>query len=149
MKIKVLAALGALALAPLVLPAAAQNTGVIKERQEAMKAVGKSAKTAGQMLKGEVPFDPATAAELFATMHASAEKFGGLFPEDSKTGEKTEAAPAIWEKPEEFKAKLAKFDGDISAAIAAKPADLDAFKAAFQAVGANCKGCHQEFRVDK
>ena len=149
MKIKVLAALGALALAPLVLPAAAQNTGVIKERQEAMKAVGKSAKTAGQMLKGEVPFDPATAAELFATMHASAEKFGGLFPEDSKTGEKTEAAPAIWEKPEDFKAKLAKFDGDISAAIAAKPADLDAFKAAFQAVGANCKGCHQEFRVDK
>ena len=149
MKIKVLAALGALALAPLVLPAAAQNTAVIKERQEAMKAVGKSAKTAGQMLKGEVPFDPATAAELFATMHASAEKFGGLFPEDSKTGEKTEAAPAIWEKPEDFKAKLAKFDGDISAAIAAKPADLDAFKAAFQAVGANCKGCHQEFRVDK
>jgi cytochrome c556 len=149
MKIKVLAALGALALAPLVLPAAAQNTGVIKERQEAMKAVGKSAKTAGQMLKGEVPFDPATAAELFATMHASAEKFGGLFPEDSKTGEKTEAAPAIWEKPDEFKAKLAKFDGDITAAIAAKPADLDAFKAAFQAVGANCKGCHQEFRVDK
>jgi cytochrome c556 len=149
MKIKVLAALGALALTPLVLPAAAQNTAVIKERQEAMKAVGKSAKTAGQMLKGEVPFDPATAAELFATMHASAEKFGGLFPEDSKTGEKTEAAPAIWEKPEDFKAKLAKFDGDISAAIAAKPADLDAFKAAFQAVGANCKGCHQEFRVDK
>ena len=149
MKIKVLAALGALALAPLVLPAAAQNTAVIKERQEAMKAVGKSAKTAGQMLKGEVPFDPATAAELFATMHASAEKFGGLFPEDSKTGEKTEAAPAIWEKPDEFKAKLAKFDGDITAAIAAKPADLDAFKAAFQAVGANCKGCHQEFRVDK
>ena len=151
MKIKALtlAALGALTLAPLVLPAAAQNVAVIKERQAAMKAVGKSAKTAGEMLKGAVPFDAATAAGLFATMNDSAQKFDGLFPEDSKTGEKTEAAPAIWEKPDEFKAKLAKFDGDITAAIAAKPADLDAFKAAFQAVGANCKGCHQEFRVDK
>jgi cytochrome c556 len=145
----VLATLGTLVLAPLVLPASAQNLAVIQERQEAMKAIGKSAKTAGQMLKGEAPFDPVTAAALLATMHASAEKFGGLFPEDSKTGGDTEAAPAIWEKKSEFEAKLAKFDGDITAAIAAKPADLDGFKASFQAVAGNCKGCHQEFRVDK
>ena len=151
MKIKALtlAALGMLAVAPLVLPAAAQNVAVIKERQEAMKAVGKSAKSAGEMLKGTVPFDAATAAALFATMNDSAQKFGGLFPEDSKTGEKTEAGPAIWEKPEEFKAKLTKFQGDIAAAIAAKPADLDGFKASFQTIATNCKSCHQEFRVDK
>ena len=143
------ACLGMLAVAPFVLPASAQNLDVIKERQTAMKTMGKAAKASGQMLKGDKPFDAATAAAVFTDMQASAAKFGGLFPEDSKTGGDTEAAPAIWQKPEEFKAKLTKFQGDIAAAIAAKPADLDSFKASFQTVSANCKSCHQEFRVDK
>jgi cytochrome c556 len=133
---------------PLAVPALAQNLDAIGARQEAMKTVGKSAKAAGGYLKGETEFDAAKAAELFTVMKASAVTFSKNFPEDSKTGNKTEASPAIWEKPDEFKAKLAKFESDLDAAIAAKPATLDAFKTSFGAVGQNCKSCHQEFRLD-
>ena len=130
-------------------PAGAQNLDVIKQRQEAMKHIGGAAKSGGQMLKGEVAFDPAKAAEVFTVMASNAKDFGTWFPEDSKTGGKTEAAPAIWEKPEEFKAKLTKFQSDIAAAAESKPDSLDSFKTAFGSVAQNCKSCHQEFRVDK
>ncbi|KQT66234.1 MULTISPECIES: c-type cytochrome [unclassified Aureimonas] len=133
---------------PLAVPALAQNIDAIKARQTAMKTIGKSAKAAGGYLKGETEFDATKAAELFATMKASAVTFGQNFPEDSKTGNDTEASPAIWAKPAEFKAHLADFESDLDAAIAAKPASLDAFKASFGEVGKNCKACHQEFRVD-
>lgn len=131
------------------LPASAQNLDVIKQRQEAMKKIGGAAKSAGQMLKGEVAFDASKAAEVFTVMASNAEIFSTAFPEDSKTGGETEAAPAIWAKPEEFKAKLVKFEGDIDAAAAAKPDSLESFKTAFGGVAQNCKGCHEEFRVDK
>jgi cytochrome c556 len=134
---------------PLAVPALAQNVDAVKARQAAMKTIGKSAKTAGGYIKGETEFDAAKATELFVTMKDSAVTFSKNFPEDSKTGNDTEASPAIWEKPDEFKAKLAKFEGDLDAAIAAKPATLDAFKASFGTVSQNCKSCHQEFRVDK
>ena len=143
------AALIACAVAPFAVPASAQNVDVIKERQQAMKTIGKAAKTAGQMIKGETPFDTAMAVELFTSMDVSAKKFGKLFPEDSKTGGDTEAAPAIWAKPDEFKAKLTKFQTDIATAVAAEPYDIAAFKASFQTVAQNCKSCHEEFRVDK
>ena len=133
---------------PLALPALAQNVDAIHARQTAMKTIGKSAKAAGGYLKGETEFDAAKAVELFTTMKASAVTFGKSFPEDSKTGDKTEASPAMWEKPDAFKAKLAKFESDLDAAIAAKPASLDAFKASFGTVSQNCKSCHQEFRED-
>jgi cytochrome c556 len=144
-----LALLGCSAGALAVLPAGAQNLDVIKQRQEAMKKIGGAAKSAGQMLKGEVDFDAAKAAEVFTVMASNAKIFGTSFPEDSKTGGKTEAAPAIWEKPDAFKAKLVKFESDIDAAAAAKPDSLDSFKTAFGGVAQNCKGCHEEFRVDK
>jgi cytochrome c556 len=132
-----------------VFPAGAQNVDVIKQRQEAMKKIGGAAKSAGQMLKGEAAFDAAKAAEVFTVMAANAEIFGKSFPEDSKTGGETEAAPAIWAKPDEFKAKLVKFEGDIDAAAATNPDSLETFKTAFGGVAQNCKGCHEEFRVDK
>ncbi|KQT45221.1 hypothetical protein ASG43_13125 [Aureimonas sp. Leaf454] len=143
------ALLFATATLPLAVPALAQNIDAVKARQAAMKTIGKSAKTAGGYLKGETEFDAAKAAELFVTMKENAVTFSKNVPEDSKTGNDTEASPAIWEKPEAFKAKLVKFEGDLDAAIAAKPATLEAFKASFGAVGQNCKSCHEEFRVDK
>ena len=128
------------------IPAIAQTMGAIETRQALMKQNGKDAKAGGAMLKGEVPFDPAKAQAIFASMHDVSMKFGNYFPADSKAG-KTEASPAIWAKPAEFKAALAKFEKDTAAAVAAKPATPDAFKAQFIAVTTNCKSCHESFRV--
>ncbi|MCQ8780861.1 c-type cytochrome [Mangrovibrevibacter kandeliae] len=139
----------ALAVACSFAPALAQNLDAISARQQLMKDNGRAAKTAAQMIKGDVAYDPAKADEVFATLHETAVKFGDYFPEDSKTGGKTEAAPAIWDKPDAFKAALAKFQSDTEAAMAKKPQDVDAFKQAFGMVAQNCKGCHQDFRVER
>ena len=108
----------------------------------------KAAKAAGAILKGEAEFSPDKATEIFTQMHEISVKFGDYFPEDSKTGGKTEAAPAIWEKPEAFKAALAKYQEDTQAAVDAAPQDVDTFKQAFGMVAQNCKGCHEDFRID-
>lgn len=144
------AVLAACAAAPFAaVPAGAQNVDVIKERQALMKKIGGAAKAGGQMLKGDVAYDPAKGAEIFETMNTSIKAFATKFPEDSKTGGDTEASPAIWEKPDEFKAKIAKFESDTGAALAAKPQTVEDFKVAFGTVTQNCKSCHQAFRVDK
>ncbi|WP_102958715.1 c-type cytochrome [Mangrovicella endophytica] len=131
------------------LPAIAQNTDVIEKRQQLMKNNGRSAKAASQMLKGEVAFDPAKGMEIFRTIQADNQEFRTLFPDDSKTGNDTEASPAIWEKKDAFAQANDKIEADAAAAIAANPQTLDEFKVAFGKVAANCKGCHEQFRVDK
>jgi cytochrome c556 len=128
-------------------PAVAQSLAPIEARQALMKQNGKDTKAGAAMLKGEVPFDAARATAIFKSMNDVSMKFGNHFPPDSKTGGDTEASPAIWTKPGEFKAALAKFQKDTATAVAAKPTNLDAFKEQFGAVTANCKSCHEAFRV--
>ena len=58
----------------------------------------------------------------------------GLFPDDSKSGGETTAAPKIWSDKAAFNAAFAKFEADSKAAQASVK-DLDSFKAAFGADG--------------
>ncbi len=127
--------------------ATAQGADPIATRQALMKQNGKDTKALAAYLKGETPYDAAKATALFTDMHDVASKFGNYFPPTSKSGGKTEAAPAIWDKPGEFKAALAKFQKNTQAAADAKPATLDAFKVQFGAVTSNCKSCHEAFKV--
>ena len=138
-----------LAAAALVVPALAQPAGPIAQREALMKQNGKDTKAAFAMVKGEVPYDAAKAAMIFSGMHDVATKFGKLFPKGSETGGDTEAAPAIWTKPADFKAAVAKFEADTKKAMDAKPATLDAFKPLLFSVTANCKSCHEAFRIEK
>jgi cytochrome c556 len=139
----------AIALAALAVPLAAQPADPIAARQAIMKQNGRDTGAGAKMLKGEVPYDPASAMVIFKNMNDSVKKFGALFPKGSETGGDTEAAPAVWTKPAEFKAALMKFEADTKAAMAAKPATLDAFKAQFITVTGNCKSCHEGFRIKK
>jgi len=128
-------------------PALAQG-GPIAARQALMKANGRDAKAGGDMLKGAVPFDAGNAQTILANMADVAKKFGTHFPKGSNTGD-TEAAPAIWEKPADWQAALAKFQKDTAAAVAMKPATAADFGKAFGMVTANCKSCHEGFRIKK
>jgi cytochrome c556 len=116
----------------------------IEARKALMKANGKEAGVGGKMAKGEEPFALDKAKKIFATYADSAAKAPALFPDNSKTGD-TRALPAIWEKKDDFNAKLAKFGSDAKAAEAATK-DLDSFKAQFTEVQKNCGGCHQPYR---
>lgn len=132
--------------AAVAVPALAQS-GPIEARQALMKTNGRDAKAGGDMLKGTSPYDAARAKAIFASMNDVANKYGALFPANSKTGNKTEAAPAIWEKPAEFKAAVAKFQADTALAMKADLSTQAAFGAQFGKVTANCKSCHESFRV--
>ncbi len=146
MSMKFIAA--ALLATALAAPAFAQ-ADPIAARQALMKGNGKDTKAGAGMLKGEVPFDAAAGQAIFARMNDVAGKFGNYFPKGSETGGDTEASPAIWAKPADFKAALVKFQADTAAAMAAKPATQADFGKQFGAVTANCKSCHEAFRIKK
>jgi cytochrome c556 len=146
-RVLVAAALFAVAAAGMA-PVLAQPADPIKAREKLMEQNGKDAKAGGAMLKGEVPFDAAKAAAIFKDMNDVANNFGKYFPPGSDQG-KTTASPAIWAKPADWQAALAKFQKDTAAAMAAKPQTLEAFGQQFGAVTSNCKSCHEAFRVKK
>lgn len=121
----------------------------IAVRKAIMKNVGAATGAGGAMAKGEAEFNAVTAALVLRTMNTAALGFGELFPEGSETGGESTASPKIWEDRAGFNAALAKFAADTAAGIAAKPADLDAFRAAFGAAASNCGACHKAYRVKK
>jgi cytochrome c556 len=130
-----------------VTAAAAQSCpDIIDKRQTLMKKSGAEAKIGSEMIKGERPFDMAKVREIYAAFADDATQMPTLFPDCSKTGNKTTAAPAIWQKMDDFKAAIAKFAADIKA-VQDSTKDVDTLKAGFQTIGKNCSNCHQTFRV--
>jgi len=149
MKLNSVLAAAAVAAVALGATAVLAQQDAIDARMKLMKANGASAKLAGQMMKGEKPFDLAAAKKIFVTFEESAQKFGDLFPPNSKTGGDTRAAPKIWEDMADFKARLEKFGNDAKAAEASVK-DLDGLKAAIGKIGKeDCGGCHQVYRLKK
>ncbi len=120
----------------------------IATRKALMRASGAAAKVSGGMMKGELPFDADVAALALAALNSTAVSVGSFFPEGSEKGD-TKASPNIWTDMGGFEAAAAKFKQDTAAAVAAKPADLDAFKAAMGPVFGNCKGCHEKYQISK
>jgi cytochrome c556 len=121
----------------------------IAARKGMMSNVGKAMGAAAAMVKGEAEFDARVGELAFRTMNAVSLGYGEMFPAGSETGGETEASPKIWEDNAGFMAAVAKFQGDTASAIKAAPVDLDGFKVAFGQVAANCKACHEAYRIKK
>jgi cytochrome c556 len=121
----------------------------IAARQQIMKNNGAAMGILSKMAEGEVAFDATAAMLAFTTISSGSIGVGELFPEGSETGGQTRAAPAIWEDMDGFQATVAKFQADTAAALAAPPQSQDELVAARGAVGANCGGCHDKFRLAK
>ena len=133
---------GALALG---VTAAIAQANVIEQRQALMKQFGDTTRTFGGMLRGQVPFDLAQAQAALRTYSGNAKQLPALFPENSKTGNKTQALPVIWENKQDFNAIFAKLDQDAQTALASIK-DEASFKAEAPKVVQNCGGCHNRFR---
>jgi cytochrome c556 len=130
-----------------VTAAAAQSCqDIIDKRQAFMKHSAEMAKVGSSMVKGETPFDLAKVKEILSVFADDATAMPTLFPDCSKTGDHTTAAPAIWDKPADFKAAQDKFSADVKAAQDSVK-DLDTLKTSFQSIGKDCGSCHQAFRV--
>ncbi|MBZ9720289.1 cytochrome c [Mesorhizobium sp. BR1-1-3] len=140
-----------IAISVLALAASAAFADPILDRQALMKERGKIVGGLSKVVKGEEPFDAAAVLTALQALHANAEKVDvdALFPAGSDTGGDTTASPKIWEDMAGFKATNAKYVADVKAAAAAAPADVDALKAQFGAIGSDCGTCHQTYRVKK
>ena len=122
---------------------------IVKQTQTVMKGNGKNAGAMAAMLKGEKPYDQATVDTALAQFEDTAKKLPTLFP-DSIKGLKAEgdysASSKIWEDKAGFDAHIASF-AKVVAEAKSKIKDIDSLKATFPAVGKECGGCHETFRV--
>ena len=122
---------------------------IVKQTQTVMKGNGKNAGAMAAMLKGEKPYDQATVDTALAQFEDTAKKLPTLFPESTK-GLKAEgdysASSKVWEDKAGFDAHIASFAKAVAEAKS-KIKDLDSLKATFPAVGKECGGCHETFRV--
>jgi cytochrome c556 len=120
----------------------------IATRKQTMKGVGDATKIGSAMAKGEAPFDAAKAKEILQVYANAADKMHTYFPESSKTGGETTAAPKIWESQAEFRKRFDDWAAEIKKA-SSQTNDLESFKAAFGNLTKACGGCHETFRVKK
>jgi cytochrome c556 len=101
------------------------------------------------MIKGEKPYDQAAVDAALAQLDDTANKLPTLFPESVK-GLKADgdysASPKIWEDKAGFDAHIASFAKAVTEAKT-QIKDLDTLKVAFPAIGKQCGGCHEMYRV--
>lgn len=123
---------------------------VLKERHDNFEGIGDAFKAVRGELEKDAP-DFALIAAKANDINARAMKIETHFPAGTSVddGYKTEALPAIWEKPEEFKAAGQKLiDESAKLASLAGGGDKAAVEAQAMAMGGACKGCHDKFRAD-
>jgi cytochrome c556 len=119
----------------------------IKERMGLMKANGQNAGIVVRMVRGQSTFDAAKVEAAFNQWAETAQKLPGLFPDNSKTGEKTRASPKIWQAKADFDAKAAAFGKVVAENRDKAKASVDGLKVAVAAVGKACDNCHEDYRL--
>jgi Cytochrome c556 len=124
------------------------QTDPVAHRIELMKHAGDATKVVSDMMKGTTPFDLAKVKETLAVYEKAATEYPTLFPEDSKNGKDSTAAPKVWETKADFDAQLAKWGKD-SAEAANKITDEASFKSEIRVVLGSCKTCHDDYRIKK
>ncbi|NCP13894.1 MAG: cytochrome c [Sphingomonadales bacterium] len=123
---------------------------IIKERQDNFEGIGDAFKAVRGELEKDTP-DFILIAASASDINTRAAKIEGHFPTGTSVddGFDTEALPAIWEKPEAFKAAAQKLvDESAMLVTVAGQGDKAATSAQAMTMGGACKGCHDKFRLD-
>lgn len=120
---------------------------LMHERHEGMEDIGDGIKALKGALEAPTP-DLATVRKEAAELAKTAPDVSGWFPPGTgpETG-KTHAKAEIWQKPDDFAAKIRDFQAAAQKLnTAAQGTDVAAMKAAFGDVGKSCKACHDPYR---
>jgi cytochrome c556 len=120
----------------------AARMGLMKENQS-------NAEIAVRMMRGQAPFDAAKVDAAFAQWADTAQKLPSLFPDNSKSGQKTRAAPKIWMTKADFDDKAAAFGKVVADNREKAKVSVDGLRAAIPAIGNACDACHKDYRLAK
>jgi len=128
----------------------AADQGTHDARVAMMKKIGGATGALAGIAKGDKPYDAEAIKAALTTISETAK----VFPEQFKPGTEnasadSEASPKIWENMDDFKARSAKLGTDADTLLAQLPADAAGVGAGLKTLGANCGGCHQNYRVKK
>lgn len=121
----------------------------IATRMALMKGNNDNAKIVVGMMRGQVPFDAAKVEAAFAQWADTAQKLPSLFPDNSKQGEKTRAAPKIWMTKADFDAKAVDFGRLVAENRDKARSSVDGLRAAIPAVANACDNCHKDYRLSQ
>ena len=124
---------------------------LVKQNQDTMKANAKNLGSMIAMVKGEKPYDQATVTAALTQLDETAKKLPTMFPDSIKgmnPGGDYEVSPKIWEDKAGFAAKIDSFAKVVTEAKS-KITDLDTLKVNAPAIGKECGGCHETFRIKK
>jgi cytochrome c556 len=121
----------------------------IGARKALMKENNEHAKLAVQMMRDQAPYDPAKVDAAFVQWAETAQKLPGLFPDNSKSGQDTRAAPKIWMTKADFDAKAGEFAKAVAENREKAKSSVDGLRAAIPAVGNACDNCHKDYRLSR
>jgi len=122
---------------------------IMHERHEGMEKIGDTNKLLRREIISSSPFMPAIQSGA-ATIAGLSVRANGWFPKGTgpELG-KTGAKPEIWQKPQDFTAKLRSFQAAAQAFnAAARSGDMNAIKARYADLGGSCKACHDPYRAE-
>jgi cytochrome c556 len=120
---------------------------VIEARQTALKKAGAGMKGFAAFLQ-EGKGTPEELKAHAAAIQVVAKDMPGWWPKGTEVGVgKSAALPAIWEKPDDYKARMVAFKNEADAMVkAAATGDKAAIGAQLGKLGGTCKGCHDAYR---
>ena len=124
------------------------DAGDVKARQQYMKEWRGLNKQMGNIIKSSdaQSFPAQDFAALAARLNDTASQPWPHFKANSQDSD-SEAAAAVWSKPQEFQAAIQKFNQSAAALDqAAKSGQYDAVKTTYHQIAQNCKSCHQAFK---
>jgi cytochrome c556 len=119
----------------------------IATRMALMKENQSNAEIVVRMMRGQEPFDAAKVDAAFAQWADTARKLPSLYPDNSKSGQKTRAAPKIWVTKADFDAKAAEFGKVVADNRDKAKSSVDGLRAAIPAIGNSCDACHKDYRL--
>ena len=122
-------------------------TGIVKQRMDEMKQIGRSMKRIDERLKSKRGV--ADIAREADAIGAAAARIPSLFPPGSRDGH-TEATPAVWERWPDFVAASRVLAEESEKLAAAARSGQDAALAShFRSVTRACSACHDVFQAKR
>lgn len=123
-------------------------TGVIKERMDAMSAMGDASKAIAKMVNGKSVFDANAVARHAQAINEHSRDVVVFFPPGSLKPP-SEARPTIWQRWDEFEALALELESSSALLTEVAASDNASVRSAFTRVSKTCKSCHKHFRKRK